>query len=1124
MTSQATDELSREEQFDEILVEYYEHVEHGTIPEPKQFVAQHPDFTTELWEFFEDQQHFAELVKPSTSAIGSTSEPKGPSGTGSENTGRSDSAPDSEASGPPTTPYTPQPSVLLETVDSPGTDQESNAAPDLLGDGRRYRTRQELGRGGLGRVLLAEDLQLSREVAIKECLPRGVGSKETKRRFLQEARITGQLEHPGIVPVYELGVQSENRPYYCMKLLRGRTLATEIMVYHLLAAKDPQRPLRLSKLLQVFVDVCNAVGYAHSRGVLHRDLKPQNIMLGDFGEATVVDWGLAKLINTAEQADSIPASGEALDTSVDPELGLTQSHDKESGSATSAGTILGTPAYMSPEQASGKIAKMDQRSDIFALGIVLYEILVGRRPFEGTTRKEIIDNVRKGVATPPRRISRTVPRALQAICLKAMARRSEDRYSSATALGEDISRWQAGEPVTAYAEPWYQRSWRWLRKHQKTVSMAAAAVLVAAAFLVVRQWSESRRVDAVRNETEGLLRGARESYLNDDMEEARIRLTGALARVGDEAKLSNLGAQIEQLLVRVEDRISERQRQQAAVQRLTSFRRLRDQTLFHGTLFTGTDIPENLKAARSAAQKALALFAVSVDQVSMPVLDPKYFSTQQREEVIAGCRELLLIYASVIGHVPATASTEVRRDHAEQALAILSQLHALGAPTKACHLLRRLHLEAIGRRQEAREAAVAEEQTPASNASDLFLTGQIHFFDRGDHETAIRFFSEALRHQPDHFWSHYFLAVCLLELDRPSDALAHLAAAQSHKHRFVWIHVLRGYALGRLKSFDLSEIEFQKALAIDAPEYGKYGIYVNRGGMRIEHGNLDAAIADLRRAIEIRPDGYQAHLNLGEALRRSGEPQQALEHLNQAVELAPRVSKCFRARGAAHLDRQQLEPALADFEQAIQLEQKSSQWLAEIHFERARVLDRLGRPREAVNAYQSTLELSPGHRQARWLQAQALLALGEYDRAMQSLDKYLEPVEAKGIDVEAYRQRGFEQAKRGHHAAAIADYTRSLQQSPGSAETLGRRGWALLNHSHEVALRDFEHAIKVQPKNGDLYNGRGYAPVDVRPDQRGPRRRRDCDSPWSRQPSGSSRAVFSAIQRRMHLCKGIDDR
>ncbi|MBI2422945.1 MAG: protein kinase [Candidatus Hydrogenedentes bacterium] len=344
----------------------------------------------------------------------------------------------------------------------------------------RYTRPSERARGGMGRVLIVHDEQLEREIVLKELLPSKSASGgedlpptpvrrtgELLARFLREAKVTGQLEHPSIVPVYELGSREDGSVYYTMKLVRGETLGEKL--------KNSDTLNERFRYLQHFADLCQAMAYAHSRGVIHRDLKPSNIMIGEFGETVVIDWGLAKITGQDD------ANEERLKKSL-----VKFKEEQDQADVTADGEVLGTPLYMAPEQARGEIQAIDERSDVYSLGAILYQILVGRTPFSGRSTAEILQHVAYDTPEPVERALPDCPPELAAICNRAMANEAEARYRNAKLLAEEVQNYLTGALVSAYSYSFYELLRRYCRRHRTLVSVSAA---FTAALLVLAVWS-----------------------------------------------------------------------------------------------------------------------------------------------------------------------------------------------------------------------------------------------------------------------------------------------------------------------------------------------------------------------------------------------------------------------------------------------------------------------------------------------------------------------------------------------------------------------------------------------------------------------------------------------------------
>jgi serine/threonine-protein kinase len=384
--------------------------------------------------------------------------------------------------------------------------------PAAQGSYGRYAIVKEHAQGGLGKVSLAKDTKLGRTVALKEIRPDRQPNPEALQRFIKEAAITGLLEHPGIVPIYSLDEGENGKPYYAMRFIEGQSLQKALEAFHTTLGRGPETvpqhgvrarsadraPAEFRKLLHHFLAVCNAIAFAHSKGVIHRDLKPENVMLGEYGETLVVDWGLAKQVVGWRGGEVVQS--EALPVEMAPPHDLITSPP-----LTLAGQIMGTPAYMSPEQARGEVETLGPGTDIYALGGILFALLTGQPPYVGPVF-DVIQKVQRATAAPePRTVKKDVPAALAAICVKAMAPQVAERYASAKELAAEVERWLADEPVAAYAEPWTGRVRRWVKRH-RTLATSAILLLISitASAILIAVLSDQRRqqVQAEKENTE----------------------------------------------------------------------------------------------------------------------------------------------------------------------------------------------------------------------------------------------------------------------------------------------------------------------------------------------------------------------------------------------------------------------------------------------------------------------------------------------------------------------------------------------------------------------------------------------------------------------------------------------
>ncbi len=382
----------------------------------------------------------------------------------------------------------------------------------------RYAIEGEVGRGGMGAVLRVLDRKLGRPIAMKVILGQALGASthgtpsiqpRQLARFLNEAKVTSRLEHPGIVPVHDIGVDDRGRAYFTMKLVGGRTLAE---VFERQALGDPEWPK--TRVLGLIQRVCEAVAYAHDNGVIHRDLKPANVMIGDFGEVYVMDWGLARSLTSLEADAGLALSGSAT---ADVLL--------EQMSMTHEGIVLGTPAYMPPEQAGGQVEEMGPHSDVYSIGAMLYHLLANHPPYcsssERLTGSSVIERIRSGPPAPIDRVSASPE--LVSICSRAMARERVARYPSVTELSGELRAFLDGRVVRAYETgPWAEAR-KWIRRNRALAAtgLSAIAILIVGLITTVAQYvrAEDNLILARSNEV-AASNAAKEAVTNAELAKA----------------------------------------------------------------------------------------------------------------------------------------------------------------------------------------------------------------------------------------------------------------------------------------------------------------------------------------------------------------------------------------------------------------------------------------------------------------------------------------------------------------------------------------------------------------------------------------------------------------------------
>jgi eukaryotic-like serine/threonine-protein kinase len=913
-----------------------------------------------------------------------------------------------------------------------------------------YELLGELGRGAMGVVYRARQIRLNRQVALKMILAGDHAGPDTLARFLAEAATIARLKHPHIVQIYAIG-DCEGRPYVELEYIEGGTLGARL-------DGTPWPPRAAARLLE---SLAGAAAEAHRLGIVHRDLKPANILMTDAGEPKISDFGLAKTL----EEDS----------------GLTRTE-----------SILGSPNYMAPEQADGRAKDVGPSADIYALGANLYELLTGRPPFVAPTVLATLDLVKNTDPVPPRRLQPHLPRDLETICLKCLDKEPRKRYETAQALADDLASFLADEPIKARRSPLWERVWKWVKRRPSSAALILVGTLALLGTGVGLEW---RRVEVARLNAEAFraftaLKAridrfvvlGRDAMRREEWVAARMQLTTAKALSRSEPRLTSISDEIESMLSLSERKISGLQSRAAARQKFADFQRLYDEVVFYQSDYTGLDPEANIRAGRASARQALAKFGFGTAKNSPPdkandsLLDPSHFDSREIEKINAECYELTLLLADSIAHaLPGEDPIEQERE----ALAVLDTALRLRGLTPAFHLRRAAAFERLGERYNSgiERRLAAKSSVAGDSAVDQFLIGE-QAYRQNDLKRAIESFRHSLAIQPDRFWAQYFLAVCLLKQHKPAEAQAALIACQSRRPGFVWSYLLKGFAEGEMREFDLAEEDFRRANELRLNDQERYVMLVNRGVMRIRRGDNQAAADDLKAAIALKPAQFEASINLAMAYQNLGRWDEALATLGEAITGHPREAVLYRARSQVYRLRSRTDEALKDLQRAIELVPPQDPASATDHLEQALILQQAGRFEESLAACDQALRLKPNQPEPHRVRAVALMMLKRYDEAARSFDVCL----VKGSASPAlYEARGLALASLGSYDRALADYTMALNIGKGTSSLYANRGWVyLLSGAASPALHDFDEALRLDPSSGHALSGRALSKIQLR--------------------------------------------
>jgi len=910
-----------------------------------------------------------------------------------------------------------------------------------------------IGRGGMGIVLKGRDRDLGRDLAVKVLLEQYCDHPAMIRRFIAEAQIGGQLQHPGVVPVYELGLLPDHRPYFAMKLIKGRTLA------QLLAGRSEAEDDR-PRLLGIFEAVCQTMAYAHARGVIHRDLKPSNIMVGSFGEVQVMDWGVAKVLGRrGDQDDVAVSSGVVQET-------IISTGRRDAGiEGSRPGSVIGTPAYMAPEQARGEVDEVDERADVFALGSILCEMLVGRPAFTGPTSGEIERQAACGAVGLAHALLDAcgADAPLVALARDCLAAEPAERPRDARAVAQRVTAYRAGAQeklraaelaaVEAHARADEEMKRRGLadqladealaraalerRRRRLTLALAGSILAIVisgggvAAWFVQERQAGLERANVALREVELLGEQAKRDPDGDlgkwQAAQAAIRHTRTL---WDAVPAGTGRSRLEKLARKIEQGEAQAAVDRTLVARLEVIRAGLD-----------ADAKADLAYALAFREAGLDLLATTAD----PAVIGQRIAARPRAVAQAAALALdawAVVRGSRIHPGDDRAEAEFRR--------LLTAARAADPdPWRAAlrDAFERRNLE--GYRRLAQDINLAR-QGPVS----LWLLGFVLEL-LGDHDRALEILRRGQRTYPGDYWLNIELGLALLEGKRSGPGTTRSVVTAS-----LGDHETKHQA---------AEPFFMAAVALRPQSGGPHHLL---GVTYQRQGKLSDAIAELHEAIRLQPDDATIRNSLANAYVSAGKLDAAIDQYRAAIRLAPTYNLPLLNLADILLTRQgEIDQAIAVYRQAIQLD--AAYDMAHVHLGFA--LENRGWADEAVAEYREAIRLNPKCFLAHANLGDALCRRGDFALAVVEFRSALD------LTTISQRRESLKQqiARTERYKALALRLPAILRGAEEPSDPAQRLEFAQICHylrRYAAATRLFTEALAADPKLGDdMTNGTRYS-------------------------------------------------
>jgi tetratricopeptide (TPR) repeat protein len=948
----------------------------------------------------------------------------------------------------------------------------------------RYKLLEEIGEGGMGTVWMAEQREpVKRMVALKLIKP-GMDSKAVLARFEAERQALALMDHPHIAKVFDGGEAASGRPFFVMELVKGVPITKFC----------DERKLTPKERLELFLPVCHAIQHAHQKGIIHRDIKPNNVLVALYDDQPVpkvIDFGVAK------------ATGSQL---------------TEKSMHTGFGQVVGTLEYMSPEQASFNQLDVDTRSDIYSLGVLLYELLTGSPPF---SRKELekagmlemlrvireqepskpstklstaegLPSLAAQRGTEPAKLTRLVRGELDWIVMKALEKDRNRRYETANAFAADVHRYLSDETVQACPPSTIYRLKKLMRRNKTRLAVAAGVFLAVTVMAASIGWSvrdrvarraeieqaETARQATVAGQVRDSLNTARVLIAENKLASAREKLAQAKAQLGNDGPaLANLAAE-------VEAGAAELNRFQQFLDLIDRAHQAETAPHLESTLVAddssgraGTPTPARVGSRRPTAAvpfvlEALQHYGILDRDDWKSALESGLLERPQVEQIRRiAYEELLWLADDVVRRQQEHRSGGMFSPEAAARQSLVYLGHAEGAhrPTQALYALRARCRKALGDEAAAQGDRQLADKTPATMALDHALRGQAAY-DAKQLAEGVEAFEAALRLEPTHYWSMMRLGYCLCDLGQgPGDFVSAarvftgcILKRPDHAHAYC----CRGNAYRNLRRFDEAVADYARAIELD-PKYA-YG-WSCRGNAYLQLGQADKAVADHSRAVELAPQHAYAWRGRGNAHSKLGQPGKAVADFSRAIELDPKSADTWTNRGNAYLRLRNADKAVADYSRAVELDPKHTlAW-----YNRGVAYSRLGRPADAVADYSRAIELNPKYTNAWTNRGHAYLTLGQPDKAVPDFSRVVELDPKHAI---AWYNRGFAYLALDREDKAVADLSRALELDPQHADAWANRGHSYFRLGQaDKAVADYSRAVELDPKHTIAWAYRGYS-------------------------------------------------